>query len=144
MHLNSNAAFGGRCFNTDCGVFLLRHWPRSWSSRPHVLPPTQRSRPSAFASPAVSLPTAQTQRNPAAGHSRLSELTPECPDYLVTSQGIAAQGCQSRGRFLPIQVVCLVQRGQVGCRASPGARSVATGRAFPLQLRNASKKRSAA
>jgi hypothetical protein len=144
MHLNSNAAFGGCWFNTDRGAFLLWHRPRSWPSQPRVLLPPQRSRPSAFASLAVSLPTTQIQRHLAAGYSRLSELKPELPGYVVESRGIAAQGCQSRGRFWLIQVVCLVQGGQGGCRASSAARLVAAGRLFPVQLRNATKKRSAA
>jgi hypothetical protein len=128
MHLNSNAFFGSRWFNTDRGAVLLRHWPRLWPSRPHVLSPPQRSRPSAFASPAVSLPTSQTRRHLAAGYSRVSELKPELPGYVVASQGIAAQGGQSRGRFWPFQVGYLVEHGHGGCRCASGQILVAVGR----------------
>jgi hypothetical protein len=74
------------------------------------------------------LPTAQTQRNPAAGHSRLTKLKPELPGYVVASQSIAAQGCQSRGRSWPFQVVCLVQQRQGGCRGASGQIPMAAGR----------------
>jgi hypothetical protein len=40
---------------------LVSHSPRLWPSQIHVLPAMQRSRPSAFASPAVGLPTGKTQ-----------------------------------------------------------------------------------
>jgi hypothetical protein len=73
MHLNSNAVFGSRWFNTDRGAVLLRHWPRLWPSQPHVLSPPQRSRPSAFASPGVALPAAKTQRILTVG-SRVSPI----------------------------------------------------------------------
>jgi hypothetical protein len=128
MHLNSNAAFGNRRFNTDRGAFLLWHLPRSWPSQPHVLPATQRSRPSAFASPGVALPAAKTQRRFAAGHSRPTKLKPELPGYLVASQVIAAQGCQPRGRFGHFQFVCLVQQGQGSCRGVSGQILVAVSR----------------
>jgi hypothetical protein len=128
-HFNSNAAFGSRWFNTDRGAFLLWHRPRSWPSQGLVPSPPQRSRPSAFASPAISLPTAQTQRNPAAGHSRVTKLKPELPGYVVASQSIAAQGCQLFGRFWwPFQVVCLVRQGQGGCRGASAQILVAVGR----------------
>jgi hypothetical protein len=75
---------------------------------------------------------------------RLTNRKPELSGHPVASHSVAAQGCQSRGKFLPFQVSyiwCSTGMEVLGARqAKFWWQSVA----FPVQLRNATKKRSAA
>jgi hypothetical protein len=76
--------------------------------------------------------------------SRLTNRKPELSGHPVALHSVAAQGCQSRGKFSPFQVSyiwCSTGMEVLGARqAKFWWQSVA----FPVQLGNATKKRSAA
>jgi hypothetical protein len=96
--------------------FLL-HAPRSWLSRTHVFPATQRSRPSAFASPTVCLPTTKTQGALAACRSRLPKLYCQVAPLF----GSALQSCLSRGRLRSFLcwLLRLARVGRLSVRIGP-------------------------
>jgi hypothetical protein len=76
------------------------HSQRSWPRQTQVLVATQRSCPSAFASPVTYSPTVKTMDGHSIGGSRLAKLEPRLWGHVCALLGNSTQGCRSRNHFL--------------------------------------------